>query len=133
MVSLLSAQIVFNFVKNMQGDIVKSRRARGTREERERNARGDAKAAVVWWRERKVPFLCPSRLRLSLTRSCEARFARPNRRACSQAKEHETEGSELRHQPCTKGFVKIFGSKVQDFFQTFSKTIISFSRLKVIK
>ena len=40
MVSLLSAQIVFNFVKNMQGDIVKSRRARGTREERERNARG---------------------------------------------------------------------------------------------
>ena len=31
------------------------------------------------------------------------------------------------------GFVQIFGSKIQDFFQTFSKTIISFSRLKVIK
>ena len=27
----------------------------------------------------------------------------------------------LRHQPCTIGFVKIFGSKVQDFFQTFPK------------
>ena len=30
-------------------------------------------------------FLCPSRLRRSLTRSRETRFARPNRRACSQA------------------------------------------------
>ena len=31
------------------------------------------------------------------------------------------------------GFVQILGSKIQDFFQTFSKTIISFSKLKVIK
>ena len=31
------------------------------------------------------------------------------------------------------GIVWIFGSKIQDFSQTFSKTIISFSRLKVIK
>ena len=31
------------------------------------------------------------------------------------------------------GFIQIFGSKIQDFFQTFSKTITSFSRLKVIK
>ena len=31
------------------------------------------------------------------------------------------------------GFVQIFGSKIQDFFQTFSKTVISFFRLKVIK
>ena len=32
-----------------------------------------------------LPFLCPSRLRRSLVRSRETRFARPNRRACSQA------------------------------------------------
>ena len=31
------------------------------------------------------------------------------------------------------GFVQIFGSKLQDVFQTFSKTIISFFRLQVIK
>ena len=31
------------------------------------------------------PFLCPSRLRRSLARSRETCFARPNRRACSQA------------------------------------------------
>ena len=51
------------------GDIVKSRRARGTR------ARRDAKVGD-----------CPTRLRRSLTRSRAARFTRPNRRACSQAK-----------------------------------------------
>ena len=44
------------------GDIVKSTRARGTREETD-----------------------PSRLRSSLARSRAACFARPNRRACSQA------------------------------------------------
>ena len=33
---------------------------------------------------------------------------------------------------CT-GFVQIFGSKIQDFFQTFSKTMLYFSRLKVNK
>ena len=32
-----------------------------------------------------------------------------------------------------KGFVQIFASKIQDFFQTFSKTILYFSRLKVDK
>ena len=32
------------------------------------------------------PFLCPSRLRRSLTRSRETRFTRPNRRACLQAR-----------------------------------------------
>ena len=31
------------------------------------------------------------------------------------------------------GFKQIFGSKIQDFFQTFYKTIIYFSRLKDIK
>ena len=31
-------------------------------------------------------FLCPLQLRCSLTRSRETCFARPNRRACSQAK-----------------------------------------------
>ena len=31
------------------------------------------------------PSLCPSRLRRSLARSRETRFARPNRGACSQA------------------------------------------------
>ena len=30
-------------------------------------------------------------------------------------------------------FKQIFGSKIQDFFQTFYKTIIYFSRLKDIK
>ena len=30
------------------------------------------------------------------------------------------------------GFAQIFGSKIQDFFQTFFQTIIRFSRLKVI-
>ena len=45
------------------GDIVKSRPARGTREET----------------------LSPSRLRRSLSRSRAARFARPHKRACSQA------------------------------------------------
>ena len=52
--------------------IVKSGRARGTREETRRQGRG---------RERP---LGPSRLRHSLVRSPAARFARPNRRACSQ-------------------------------------------------
>ena len=34
----------------------------------------------------------------------------------------------------TPGFVQIFESKIQDFFQTFfSKTMISFSRHKIIK
>ena len=32
-----------------------------------------------------LPFLCPSRLCRSLVRSRETRFARPNRRGCSQA------------------------------------------------
>ena len=31
------------------------------------------------------------------------------------------------------GFVQTSRSKIKDVFQTFSKTIISFSRLKVIK
>ena len=31
------------------------------------------------------------------------------------------------------GFIQSFGSKIQGFFQTFYKTIISFSRLKDIK
>ena len=31
------------------------------------------------------------------------------------------------------GFMQIFGSEIQDFFQTFSKTIIFFCRLNVIK
>ena len=31
------------------------------------------------------------------------------------------------------GFLQIFGSKIPDFFQTFSKTILYFSRLKVNK
>ena len=53
--------------------IVKSGRTRGTREETRRQGRG---------RERP---LGPSRLRRSLMRSRAARFARPNRRACSQA------------------------------------------------
>ena len=35
--------------------------------------------------EKRAPFLCPSRLRCSLVRSRETRFARPNRIACSQA------------------------------------------------
>ena len=36
-------------------------------------------------RERAAESLCPSRLHRSLARSRETRFARPNRRACSQA------------------------------------------------
>ena len=51
------------------GDIVKSTRARGTRE------------------ETRLRAPAPSRLRRSLARSRAARFARPNRRACSQASE----------------------------------------------
>ena len=66
-------------------------------------------------------------------RSCvlaRLEFARPNRRACSQAKEHvKLKYLKLRCQPFTKGFVQIFGSKIQDFFQTFSKGITSFYRL----
>ena len=59
------------------GDIVKSIRARGTREEtRLREAEAGKRKA----------FAGPSRLRRSLARSRAARFARPNRRACSQAK-----------------------------------------------
>ena len=66
-------------------------------------------------------------------RSCvlaRLEFAGPNRRACSQAKEHvRLKCLKLRCQPFTKGFVQIFGSKIQDFFQTFSKAITSFYRL----
>ena len=66
-------------------------------------------------------------------RSCvlaRLEFARPNRRACSQAKEHaRLKCLKLRCQPFTKGLVQIFGSKIQDFFKTFSKAITSFYRL----
>ena len=40
---------------------------------------------ILWEIVASSPFLCPSRLRRSLARSRETRFARPNRRACSQA------------------------------------------------
>ena len=57
---------------------------------RERHARGDATAGGG---EEKggasSPFAAPSRLRRSLARSRAARFARPNRRACSQATREE--------------------------------------------
>ena len=36
-------------------------------------------------------------------------------------------------QNLTKGFVQIFASKIQDFFQTYSKTILYISRFKVDK
>ena len=52
---------------------MKSTRARGTREETRLRGRGRAG---------------PLRLRRSLARSRAARFARPNRRACSQARFH---------------------------------------------
>ena len=52
------------------GDIVKSTRARGTREETRLRGGGEEKGSV---------------LARSLSRSRAARFARPNRRACSQA------------------------------------------------
>ena len=42
---------------------------------------------ILWEIFTSSPFLCPSRPRRSLARSRENRFARPNRRACSQAKE----------------------------------------------
>ena len=63
-------------------DIVKRRRARGTREETpKRGGRGRERRAY----NDRSPFLCPSQLRRSLARSRAARFARPNRRACLQA------------------------------------------------
>ena len=40
---------------------------------------------ILWEIIASSPFLCPSRLRRSLVRSRETRFAHPNRRACSQA------------------------------------------------
>ena len=40
---------------------------------------------ILWEIVASSPFLCPSRLRRSLARSRETRFARPNTRACSQA------------------------------------------------
>ena len=41
---------------------------------------------ILWEIVASSPFLYPSRLRRSLARSRETRFARPNRRACSQAR-----------------------------------------------
>ena len=41
---------------------------------------------ILWEIVASSPFLCPSQLRRSLARSRETRFARPNRRACSQAR-----------------------------------------------
>ena len=41
---------------------------------------------ILWEIVASSHFLCPSRLRRSLARSRESRFARPNRRACSQAR-----------------------------------------------
>ena len=55
--------------------VVKSTRTRGSREETGLRRAGS----------RKGPFAGPSRLRRSLALSHAARFARPNRRACSQA------------------------------------------------
>ena len=79
-------------------NIVKSRRARGTREETRKRRAGEwlsdcrelllnkknSRSLLSNFRRRRK--LCPSRLRRSLARSLAVRFTRPNRRACSQAK-----------------------------------------------
>ena len=40
---------------------------------------------ILWEIVASSPFLCPSRFRRLLARSCESCFTRPNRRACSEA------------------------------------------------
>ena len=66
------------------GDIVKSRRARGTLKETRKRGAGEANENL-WEVVASSPFLGPSRLCRSFARSRAACFARPNRRACSQA------------------------------------------------
>ena len=79
---------------------MKSRRARGTREEtRKAEGRGSGSQTAEMARtvfKQKIRDLffrifdaeksCPSRLRRSLARSLAVRLTRPNKRACSQAK-----------------------------------------------
>ena len=103
------------------GDTVKSRRAEARERRRESGGWGEKGELLS-----SAPRGFDDRSRVL----AQLEFARPNRRACSQAKEYvRLKRLKLRYQPFTKGFVQIFGSKIQDFFQTFFKAITSFYRL----